>query len=1155
MKKTSLCFAAVFAVLFGFFVASCSGGADSPNLTLYMQPSGGSSDSGGGTQSPTNPTGPGTQDPAAQQPEPVYCSVTFVANNEAATGTMAAMTGLKDSSITLTANGFSLDGYVFTGWNTKSDGSGVGYADCSNLKLEENLTLYAQWLLATVPTYEIEVASAENGIVSASAQFAAAGSIVTINLSPNDEYEIDTLAVTAESGNAVGAIADANNNKVYSFTMPEEKVCVSAAFKLKKYTVTFVTGCSTQISAKIVESGQKVSAATLQDIASECSGFDGWYAANDLANKFDFNSPIKQDVVLYAKWNIFYVTRKTIIEKINSLRFSACLHILKADEAFGDTWSSDFIREVGNAIRKLRNEVKVALDFKDCDISLDLSYKVQYGTAAFQDCKQLEGVYLPKKITSIGMSAFAGCGLKNIYIPYGVTQIQEGVFWQCSLKKLEIPDSVTKISKGAFYGCPLEELTIPFVGTEPKVGSPVYANHLFGFAFSEGDANVRQYYSSSSSYDCNIPKTLKKVTVTGGELLYGAFSGCDSIEEIVLKDGVTSIGEAAFMGCTSLKNVNIPSGITNISANTFKGCSSLESITIPNTVTSIGENAFMGCSSLKSIEIPSSVTSIGENAFKGCSSLKNMEIPSSVTSIGNNPFMGCDSLASLTISSNITNTDAHIFEGCNSLKKVIIQGGVTYIRSGFLYGCSSLEELTIPFVGWRKTNSNSSYETTLFGYIFGKEEYSGSVCVGQWYSYNNGTDSSFSMFYIPSSLRKVVVTGGKLLYGAFYGCNFIESVELKEGVTSIGDYAFYGCASLKNIDLPSNITNLGNSLFSGCSSLESVNIPSSVTEIGGTAFSGCSSLVSVNIPSGVTSIENAVFSGCSSLASITVPSGVTTIGNSAFSDCSSLKNINIPSGVTKINEKTFNGCSELENISIPSGVTEIGVDAFNGCRSLKSVKIPSGVTTITTRTFKDCSSLISVEIPSTVNIIGRYAFYGCSSLAGVEIPSGVTSINDYVFSRCSSLVSVNIPSGVTSIGSSAFYDCSSLKNINIPSGVTSIGSSSFAFCKKLEIENLEIPSGVTSIGGCAFIGCNLIKAVTIPASVKRIGSGAFDSDGIKKLFFEDTSSVWYRTENFKYTGGTEFGPMSGTPEENLTAINETYKNSHGLDVGYYWYVE
>lgn len=1060
MKKTSLCFAAVFAVLFGFFVASCSGGADSPNLTLYMQPSGGSSDSGGGTQSPTDPTGPGTQEPAAQQPEPVYCSVTFVANNEAATGTMAAMTGLKDSSITLAANGFSLDGYVFTGWNTKSDGSGVGYADCSNLKLEENLTLYAQWLLATVPTYEIEVASAENGIVSASAQFAAAGSIVTINLSPNDEYEIDTLAVTAESGNAVDAIADANNNKVYTFTMPEEKVYVSAAFKLKKYTVTFVTGCSTQISAKIVESGQKVSAVTLQDIASECSGFDGWYAANDLANKFDFNAPIKQDVVLYAKWNSFYVTRKTIIEKINSLRFSACLHILKADEAFGDTWSSDFIREVGNAIRKLRNEVKVALDFKDCDISLDLSYKVQYGTAAFQDCKQLEGVYLPKKITSIGISAFAGCGLKNIYIPYGVTQIQEGVFWQCSLKKLEIPDSVTKISKGAFYGCPLEELTIPFVGTEPKVGSPVYANHLFGFAFSEGDANVRQYYSSSSSYDCNIPKTLKKVTVTGGELLYGAFSGCDSIEEIVLKDGVTSIGEAAFMGCTSLKKVNIPSGITSISANTFKGCTSLESITIPNTVTSISENAFMGCSALKNIEIPSSVTSIGENAFKECSSLKNMEIPSSVTSIGNNPFMGCDSLASLTISSNITMTGAHVFEGCNALKKVIIQDGVAKIPNGLLFGCSALEELTIPFVGedvyQYNVNTDRGRKSTLFGYIFGEEEYSGSVCVKQYCS-----EVSSYNYYIPSSLRKVVVTGGYLLYGAFYGCNFLESVDLKEDVTSIGDNAFYNCSSLRD----------------------------------------------VTIPNGVTSIGLGAFYLCKSLKKLVIPNSVINIGIAAFMRCEVLENINIPNGITSINKQMFSQCASLKEIDIPSSVTSIGGSSFYGC-----------------------SSLVSITIPDGVKSIGGEAFAGCSSLKKINIPNGVTSISDRVLKDCKVLENIVIPDGVTEIGNYAFSGCSSLKSINIPSSVTTIGER-------------------------AFNGCSLIESVTLPSSVKKIKLHAFHNCGITKLIFVDATSIWYHTGSWKCEDGTEYGPMSGTPEENLDVIDGLYVNSNGVSSGHYWYVE
>lgn len=147
-----------------------------------------------------------------------------------------------------------------------------------------------------------------------------------------------------------------------------------------------------------------------------------------------------------------------------------------------------------------------------------------------------------------------------------------------------------------------------------------------------------------------------------------------------------------------------------------------------------------------------------------------------------------------------------------------------------------------------------------------------------------------------------------------------------------------------------------------------------------------------------------------------------------------------------------------------------------------------------------------------------------------------------------------IPNGVTVINSSVFDKCISLKSVNIPSGVTSIGNCAFQYCSNLEIENLEIPSGVTSIGYYAFYECSLIKTVSIPASVKKIGHDAFyhgNKPGVKRLIFEDTTSIWYRTEDWNYTGGTEYGPMSGTPEENLRAINTTYGN----DDHYTWYVE
>lgn len=85
---------------------------------------------------------------------------------------------------------------------------------------------------------------------------------------------------------------------------------------------------------------------------------------------------------------------------------------------------------------------------------------------------------------------------------------------------------------------------------------------------------------------------------------------------IILPDSINELGTAAFRRCKKLKEVvNFPKGITKISNRLFSGCSSLESIVLPEGITSIGEMAFIGCSSLKEISIPSSVRTIGFLAF------------------------------------------------------------------------------------------------------------------------------------------------------------------------------------------------------------------------------------------------------------------------------------------------------------------------------------------------------------------------------------------------------------------------------------------------------------------------------------------------------------------------------------------------------------
>ena len=71
----------------------------------------------------------------------------------------------------------------------------------------------------------------------------------------------------------------------------------------------------------------------------------------------------------------------------------------------------------------------------------------------------------------------------------------------------------------------------------------------------------------------------------------------------------------------------------------------------------------------------------------------------------------------------------------------------------------------------------------------------------------------------------------------------------------------------------------------------SVNIPNGVTSIGSLAFGGYTSLIRITVPDSVTSIGRSAFSRCTSLASITIPDSVTSIGRSAFNKCTSLANI------------------------------------------------------------------------------------------------------------------------------------------------------------------------------------------------------------------------------------------------------------------------
>ena len=289
-----------------------------------------------------------------------------------------------------------------------------------------------------------------------------------------------------------------------------------------------------------------------------------------------------------------------------------------------------------------------------------------------------------------------------------------------------------------------------------------------------------------------------------------------NITSAVLPDyeGVSiTIGENAFDGCTALTTLSLPENVVSIGENAFRNCTGLTSVTIPNSVTSIGDGAFSGCTGLTSVVIPDSVTSIGARAFYNCTGLTSVTIGTSVTSIGSNAFYYCTGLTSVTIPDSVRS-----------------------IGEGAFSGCSSLESITIPFVGAEAGKTSYSYYQYPFGYIFGTTSYTGGMRVEQYYYGSSTSRTTYDDYYIPSSLRSVTVTGGNILYGAFYNCSMLTSVTIPDSVASIGSYAFRGCRGLTSVTIGNSVTSIGEYAFFYCTGLTSVTIGNSVRSIGDYAF-------------------------------------------------------------------------------------------------------------------------------------------------------------------------------------------------------------------------------------------------------------------------------------------------------------------------------
>ena len=583
------------------------------------------------------------------------------------------------------------------------------------------------------------------------------------------------------------------------------------------------------------------------------------------------------------------------------------------------------------------------------------------GDSAFEDCSALDNVTFPNTLTSIGSCAFSSTGITSLALPSGIESIGNAAFSNCNglevlnislttdmsigsslfsyctgLQTATITGNITEIKEYMFNGCEnLSSLTLPTTVT--SIGKSAFSGCAdLNYTFS---SNITSYGNYALQ---GVPLTTVTISpnVTYGE---GVFAQSNSIEHVIVENGVTSIPDSMFWDCTNLISVELPDTVTSIGEKAFYN-SGLTSIVLPQNLKTIGNYAFSG-SKLATLTLNNKLESIGVEAFSNIRTLKTINFSDSVTYYGNRAF-ACTGVTSVSLKIDDTVTEnGGLFSGCSELETAVITGNTTTLQYAFFEDCRNLESVTLPE---NLTGIPSSFFSNCY---------------------------KLAGITLPANLESIG-------YNAFYSCTSLTSVTIPSTVTTIHDSAFSN-SGLTSIVIPDSVTNIGSGVFSLCKELKTATLPSTMTAVPVACFSNCSKLSSVNFPSGLEKIGESAFAKCG-FTSLSIPGTVKYVDYEAFKECPKLRTVVLSEGVDKFIGQVFYNCDALETAVIASTADVDYLNyTFNYCENLKTVYCTRNHTTCTLS--NDMSGINFIIITNADNIPAHIAGHSITLAADIGV--------------------------------------------------------------------------------------------------------------------------------------------------------------------------